>query len=113
LADFVKDRGGSPENTKSQDRAKENFERNVPPWIRDGKDAGSKDADTKNVRVTFDANTEKTIVHGLKRRPHGWLAHSFKGTGHSLREVSATKDEIVLVNDFLSAGELTCGIWIW
>lgn len=113
MVDWTKDRTGNPAVDRSQDRAKENVERSIPPWVRDGRESGTEDDDTKEVRVTFVAADEKTIVHGLGRVPKGWFTHSHRGDGHAIVEVDKDEDEIVLKNLFAGATTASCVLWIW
>lgn len=103
MTDWVKERGGTERETRSQDRAKENFDRNLPAFARDGKE----------IAVEFDAGTALTVSHGLRRVPQGWFLHSHKGSPHAVCEVLKNDREIRLINNYGGAGTLTAKLWIW
>lgn len=103
MADFHRQGGTSPELARNQHQQQENFERNVPAMIRDGKD----------IAVTFDAGTALTISHGLRRVPKGWFIHSAKGTPYAINEVMKDEREIRLINNYGGAGDLEAVLWIW
>lgn len=114
MADFVKDRGGSPENTKAQERSKENYERSLPAWIRDGKE----------IRVKFTSGDALTLEHFLGRVPRGWIIQSAGSADpnsdeagstspHAIVEVLRNDQEIRLINNYGGAGDLTAVLWIW
>jgi hypothetical protein len=113
LADHVIRRGGSKESADTQRLAKENFERNTPDWVRDGRYIGTKDGDTKETMVTFDGGTAITLQHGLKRKPKGWMIHKATGSPYSINEVKSDDQEIRLINNYGGAGTLVCQVWIW
>ncbi len=102
MADFHRQGGTSPELTKNQQHQKENFERNLPAWIRDGKE----------ISITVGPGAT-AYPHGLNRMPKGWLTHSHKGDAHSIVEVSRNDQEIKLQNVYVGSLSTTCKLWIW
>lgn len=112
LADFVRHRTGDRDQERIQNLSKENHERNVPAWVRDGRHEGVEDRDSKDKLVTVGPDP-KTVIHGLNRMPQGWFTHSHKGDAHSIVEVSKNEKEIVLQNMDAGAGTVTCKLWIW
>lgn len=57
----------------------------------------------------------KTIYHGFKRKPRGWLLLSIRATAsisvHTPRESSRSESTLVLVND--SATTVTFDVWVY
>jgi hypothetical protein len=112
LADFVKQGGVSPELARNQRHQKENFDRNVPPMMRDGVHAGTENQDTKEKEITVGPGVT-TVVHGLGRVPKGWFTHSHKGDAHSIVEYSRDDKELKLQNVYVGSTNTTCKLWIW
>lgn len=102
MADFNKQRTGSRELERIQDIGKENFERNLPPWVRDGKE----------LDVSLNAGVVM-VPHGLKRVPRGWLFHSAKGDPYAILETTKNDREIGLINGYVGSSEVTGKLWIW
>lgn len=113
MADWHKQGGASPELERNQRHQKENFERNLPAMIRDGKD----------IAVSFTGGNAITIPHGLGRRPRGWFIHSAGrpnsagetagSSPYAIIEVFSNESEIRLINNYGGAGNLTAALWIW
>ncbi len=116
MADFTRARAARAtreSQERDQNAAKENFERNLPAWIRDGKE----------IEVTFDAGIALTVEHGLDRVPKGWVLTSHGGpvgsdgtkggSPYAISEVLRDKNKIRLINNYGGASTVTAKLWIW
>src|SRR5688572_1826453 len=92
LADFRRHNAGTRDSLREQQLAKENFENNLPAWVRDGREH----------EVTFDAGSI-TVVHGLNRVPQGWFVHSMKGDAHAICELSRDDEKLTLINNYVGS----------
>lgn len=63
--------------------------------------------------VTVEATSEKTVAHGLGRRPRGWFPVSVRSDASNEYPVETSRDRESLVLHNYGSADVTCDVWVW